>query len=353
MLWIADPNASPQDQSITLPNLFKWLLKKYPLPLASSASPYTLAAPFNSPFLVTTGASAFVFNLPAATGSGFQVEIKKVDSGAGAVQIAPNGSDVIDAAGNNSIYLGYRWQGVRLTDVAANVWEVQPIGKRTVVSATLSGVTLIDSLDTDFLFTGASTVTLPAKPFPGQRMTFKANTAATSVISANSGQTIGTTSSTSFSLYAQEDYVTLEWDGTGIWYVVATNGPIYKVIQTTSASLFLPGGWRILGDPSLGTLQPGVYNFELDLTVALMANSDSEIAFAIGNGTTPMVQRSCLASIVSGDSWYPLHLAERNYKLSSASVIRTLFFPNKEGLVGEVMFDSTRIVGQITAQRIG
>jgi len=138
LLWVSDPNASPQDRSLTLANLQAYLIaKNIGVSLVSqvigasgkalSSTPYTLAVPFPyAVFYVTTGASAFVFNLPTAAsalGNG-PVTIVKADSGAGAIQIAPNGSDVIDKAGNVSIYLGAQWQSLTLQASASGQWTV-------------------------------------------------------------------------------------------------------------------------------------------------------------------------------------------------------------------------------------
>ena len=84
--------------------------------LGSSATPFTLSASDNRrEFAITTGASAFVFNLPAlSTVLGNIYKISKVDSGAGAVQVAPNGTDAIGTAGNVSAYLGAQFQQLEL-----------------------------------------------------------------------------------------------------------------------------------------------------------------------------------------------------------------------------------------------
>ncbi len=89
-----------------------------------SSTPYTASGPGD--FLVTTGASAFVFNLPTAAsmlGLGM-ITVVKVDSGAGVIQVAPNGTDVIDKAGNVSCYLGGQWQSLSLKATASGYWAV-------------------------------------------------------------------------------------------------------------------------------------------------------------------------------------------------------------------------------------
>jgi hypothetical protein len=54
---------------------------------------------------ITTGASAFVFNLPAlSTTPGKEYIITKVDSGAGAVQVTPNGTDPVGTGAGGAAY---------------------------------------------------------------------------------------------------------------------------------------------------------------------------------------------------------------------------------------------------------
>jgi hypothetical protein len=132
LLWVSDPNASPQDRSLSLANLLSYLVGKpgfggAVLGKALSSTPYTLAVPFPySVFLVTTGASAFVFNLPtalSALGSG-PVTIVKADSGAGAIAVTPNGTDTIGNAGNVACYLGAQWQAITLVATVSGQWSV-------------------------------------------------------------------------------------------------------------------------------------------------------------------------------------------------------------------------------------
>jgi hypothetical protein len=140
LLWISDPNATPQDRSFNLANLLTYLSGKSglvsstivlailnQLAIALSSTPYTLTSSIaKNTFLVTTGASAFVFNLATAVSMiGFgQITIIKVDSGAGVIQVAPNGADVIDKAGNVSCYLGAQWQSLTLEATASGQWAV-------------------------------------------------------------------------------------------------------------------------------------------------------------------------------------------------------------------------------------
>lgn len=87
---------------------------------ASSSSPYTIGAA-DEVVLVTTGASAFTLNLPAATATGRKLLIIKVDSGAGAVTVTPNGSDTIEGAGTKS--LSSQYAKIGLIDGVSTAWS--------------------------------------------------------------------------------------------------------------------------------------------------------------------------------------------------------------------------------------
>ena len=60
--------------------------------------------------------------LPAATGSGQEYVIKKVDSGTGTVAVTPNGTDTIDGAVSFTLSAQYKY--VRLIDGASGAWSV-------------------------------------------------------------------------------------------------------------------------------------------------------------------------------------------------------------------------------------
>jgi hypothetical protein len=352
MLWINDPSANPQDRSISLPRLYSWLQGKA-TPLAAGASPYTPASPWAyNPYIVTTGGSNFTFNLPAATGSGLQLEIKKADSGVGMIVIVPNGTNVIDKAGNANVYLGYQYQSIRLTDIAAGYWEVTLLGKRTFASA--SGVfTVLGGLDSDFILTAAATPTLPANPYPGQRITFKNKTTALTTVTANSGQTIGTTGSTTFPLYAQDDYVTLEFDGTSIWYVMATNGPVLVSSQTGTTNANTGGSWAAIGNGLAlnggSALPVGVYDLFLEVTTYTIGNL---MGVAIGNVNTPISAIAISSYQPGGNIYAPQTVGVRGYALNVAAVIQGIFVTF--GGNGQVIYGgSVGAVGKITARRIG
>lgn len=94
--------------------------------VTSSTSPITIAASTNSTtYILTTGASTFTINLPsAATVVGQQFKIIKADSGAGAIAIAPNSTDIIGQAGNVTCYLGKQFQELHIVSSASGQWIV-------------------------------------------------------------------------------------------------------------------------------------------------------------------------------------------------------------------------------------
>ena len=73
-----------------------------PVTLKSSGSPYSVASG-DEVIIVTTGASGYIVNLPAASTAGRKLIIIKGDSGAGAVTVTPAGSDTIEGAASKSI----------------------------------------------------------------------------------------------------------------------------------------------------------------------------------------------------------------------------------------------------------
>ncbi len=94
--------------------------------ISPGATPYNIVMErYCTTLLVTTGAGAFVCNLPTAASSiGKTIRIIKIDSGVGAIQVAPNGADVIANAGNVSIYIGEQFRHITLQAQAAGQWVV-------------------------------------------------------------------------------------------------------------------------------------------------------------------------------------------------------------------------------------
>jgi hypothetical protein len=259
MLWLCDPSVNPQDRSFTMTNASLWFRKRNQT-LSIADSPYSWDSPYDTPLLITTGGSAFELDLPAATGLGVVVEIIKVDSGSGSIEIVPDDTDAIDIAGNMSIFIDKKFQWVRLVDIAAGYWQMQQKSDRLMVSSSGAIGTLVGNNDVEYLLTAASTVTLPEDPAKGQRIIFRSSGAFTSVISANADQTIGRTVSTQFKLYAADDYVELEWDGSSVWIVADTNGPEI-VVYTGVESKIYTTAWNPF--PQLNTaVDAGIYDLD-------------------------------------------------------------------------------------------
>ncbi len=115
-----------------------------------STTPYTLTlTDYYVP--VTTGASNFTVNLPACNASsvGRHYLIKKIDSGNGAVIIAPNGTDTIDGTNASAQFAGVtssassdtkgRFSYVELLCESAGAWDV--VNQRITYGAALTSGT--------------------------------------------------------------------------------------------------------------------------------------------------------------------------------------------------------------------
>jgi hypothetical protein len=250
--------------------------------------------------------------------------------------------------------LGANW----LTALAAGLGARWPaifaaVGPRVVVKTSGALGALVVTTDTEYILSNATTATLPTNAIAveGQRITFKNKGIFNTVISAAAGQTIGTTSSTSFSLYSQEDYVTLEYDGTSIWYVVATNGPVIISNQSGTITTSTTGSWAAMANGmSLGTLQPGVYDLEIDITTQMSSGTTGSVFVSIGNVLTPIASRvgALDGSTVNNDR-IPLHACIKGYVLTSAAVIQGIYLAGYAGTT----LPKDNSIGSISARRIG
>ena len=202
-----------------------------------------------------------------------------------------------------------------------------------------------------YVFTAASTIMMPSSPYAAQIFTFKNKGNFTSTISANSGQTIGTTSSTSFSLYAQEDYVTLEWDGTSIWYVVATNGPVISSDQNSSATGLVGSSWTSPGIGLSLSIPVGVWDFTLECTI--ITQNGGQLSIAIGNGTTPISGKVAtgFSTVYTATA---VSVSVKGYAITSLSTISLIYYSSGAG-GNQIIYQSAGvpIVGRISARRIG
>lgn len=208
--------------------------------------------------------------------------------------------------------------------------------------------TIILQLDSTYLLSATcSSIILPASPIAGQKITFKNKGNYTNTITANTGQTIGTTTSTSFVLYAQEDYVTLEYDGISIWYVIATNGPILSANQSASlGSLNGTGAWTAVGNGLVLALGPGVYDIEWAI---YSAGGGGFAGAAIGNALTPIGPGMNFAggSLVNSSL-----ISVKGYVLTAAANIQALYISS--GISGSIQIGgTTATTPKISARRIG
>ena len=202
---------------------------------------------------------------------------------------------------------------------------------------------------TTYILTAASTATLPTNAVAqaGQIITFKNKGNFTTTISSAAAQTIGTTTSTSFALYAQEDYVSLQYDGAAIWYVVATNGPIFSSAQTANTACNSSAAWTVIGNGlTLGTLAPGVYDLDMSLTIEI---AGIYLYIAIGNSTTPISNVIMIGAndlLVSPTSFFT-----RGYILGASATIQGIYYST--GSNNSTLYNaSPGPIGKISARRI-
>lgn len=251
-----------------------------------------------------------------------------------------------------SASLGTNWSTALAAALGAS-WSASfaLAGLRKVITTSGALGTIIDTTDATYYLSAASTVTLPVSPTTGQRLTFKSKGVFTSTISANAGQTIGTTSSTSFALYAQEDYVTLEWNGTSIWSVVATNGPFLSATQNLMASLSTTGAWAPTGCNLGLSLAPGVYDVELGVTV--QHGTNTSIYIAIGSGVVPISDALGGAAVALLGNVISAKPTIKNLALNATTTIQALYYNTGAGAgIPNCMYAAGLIVGKIAARRI-
>jgi hypothetical protein len=180
----------------------------------------------------------------------------------------------------------------------------------------------------------------------GTRLTFKNKSPTYALtVTANVSDRIGSYAGgggNSFVLYAEEDYVVLETDGQ-VWNVVATNGPVQRSIQSSTKTTAVTS-WAAIGNGfSLGTLPPGVYDFELE---AVGYSVGYSVGVAIGNNLTPI---SCEAAILAPGTRNAVFRAIKGYVLASASIIQGIYYSDSGS--SQIGFGSNG--GSITARRIG
>ena len=208
--------------------------------ISTSGTLGTIALTYMNTMYVLTAASTAT--LPATAPLGARVTFKCL--GAYGVTIAANtGQTIGDGGAATTNAIGITGTGAFVTlqwDVTNSIWHIVASNTSIINSASGALGTATQATDSFYEFTATGSLTLPKYPENGCVYTIKNKSSATVTINANvSGvsQTIGTTTSTAFLLYAQEDYVVLRYSlADTTWYVVATNGPVLSSPQTSSPS---------------------------------------------------------------------------------------------------------------------
>lgn len=88
----------------------------------STQSPYSVSNGFLNQFIeaYAGASSSTVLNLPAATGSGNQITVKKMDANNQNIVVTANGTDLID--GSQTSLIGVQYATLSYIDAAAGVW---------------------------------------------------------------------------------------------------------------------------------------------------------------------------------------------------------------------------------------
>ena len=264
---------------------------------------------------------------------------------------------------DRSLKLGALLGALKFDGIIGTNWPaaLALAGPRVTISTsgTLGVLTIIG--DTDYLLSGATTATLPLSTLSGlaigQRITFKNLGAFTTAISVSASsptmylggyaKTAGYAGGT-FYLYNVDDYVTFEYNGADTWFVVVTNGPVLSSSQTSGTNTSTINAWTAIGNGlSLGTLAPGIYDIEMDVSVALTSASGTNVA--IGNITVPISSMVGSDNLSSATIWVTMHVHNRNYLLTSAALIQGLYYSN---ITSNVIECSSLVAGKITARRI-
>jgi hypothetical protein len=350
MLWISDPNASPQDRSWAISAIQAMFGRRRNV-VSTSGTLGTLTVLWDTDYVLT---AASTVTLPLSPLAGCRLTFKC--KGAFGITITANTGQVIGSSGasaTNSI--GITGTGAFITlewDSTNSLWHVVASSVSVINSA--SGVlgTAIQITDSFYEFTATGSMTLPLYPENGTIYTIKNKSSGTITINASVAtvvQTIGTTTSTAFLLYATEDYVTLRYSlSDTTWYVVATNGPVQTATQSSSGSLSTPGAWTAIANGfSLGTVAPGVYDIELSLTAVTAVTSEGSIG--IGNVTSLI---SDAFWCINSNSVFPVRCGIKAYTLSASAVIQGIYY-NVGGSGLNLLYNATYCIGKITLRRVG
>jgi hypothetical protein len=89
--------------------------------VAVSTTPYNVGASDQFIGASASAGSDTVINLPAATGSGRVIIVKKMDSNAHNIDVTPNGTDTIDGL-NAADVIAVQYASVNYVDYGAGAW---------------------------------------------------------------------------------------------------------------------------------------------------------------------------------------------------------------------------------------
>ena len=187
--------------------------------VSTKSAAYTITTSDNGALIV---AGAYAMTLPSAPATAFRVTILSSATG---TTILPNGNTVNLASGATSSTISLPAAGDFLTLVwDGSVWRV--VGESAVmlaastVSTKSAAYTITTSDNGALIVAGAYAMTLPSAPATAFRVTILSSATGTTILP--NGNTVnlasGATSST-ISLPAAGDFVTLAWDGS-VWRVV-------------------------------------------------------------------------------------------------------------------------------------
>ena len=104
-------DVSPKFSGLSLKTITKAVADS---PYAAAATDYTI--------LCNAVGGAMVVSLPAATGTGRILNIKKIDASAFAVTLTPNGAEKIDGAA--SYIITTQWLNITIQDGGAGTWYI-------------------------------------------------------------------------------------------------------------------------------------------------------------------------------------------------------------------------------------
>lgn len=279
--------------------------------ITNASSPYTVLA---TDVVITCNATAgaVTINLPAATGSGDYLIIKKTDSSANVCTPTRNGSDTIDGA--TSYSLSSQYSASTLIDTASGVWSRmltnQLLGDVTGVSTANTVVALngtnLAGLATGFLkITAGVPSSVPATSLVTLDQVGNLAASATQTFAANAGWTLaGAAGSTAVpltvtgSLTGSQTIATLSvgctWNTTGVvdacLLVQITNSA--SGAASKAFDIQLPGGTTIFNIDKAGNFNTsgnttwtsgGAVTITAAGNITLSPNSGSEVLNVAGS----------------------------------------------------------------------